>query len=89
MVYLPLAVLHPEYGIQFWGPPQFKRDVKMLERLWRWDTKMFSDLKHIIYKEMLKDLAFSLVMAWLTRNLIAVYNYLKGTYKESESKLFF
>lgn len=90
MICLPLAVLHPEYGTQFWGPPRFKRDVKMLERLQRWDTKMFSDLKDITYEEMLRDLAFfSVVTVSRTRRLIAVYNYLKETYKESEPKLLF
>lgn len=53
MVCLSLAVLHPEYGIQIWGLPQFKKDVEMLERA----TKMFSDLKHITEKDTLRDLA--------------------------------
>lgn len=90
MICLPLAVLHPEYSTQFWGPSRFRRDVKMLKRLQRWDTKMFSDLKDITSEEMLRDLAlFSLATVSRTRRVIAVYNYLKETYKESESKLLF
>lgn len=47
---------------------------------------MFSDLKYITDKEILRDLAlFNLVMDCLT---IAVYRYLKGTLKKSESKFF-
>lgn len=50
---------------------------------------MFSNVKHITKKGTLRDLAlFSLVTTGLTGNPIAVYNYLKGTYIESESKLF-
>ena len=46
---------HLEYCIQVWSP-QYKKDSELLERIQRRATKMIRGLKHLFYKDRLKEM---------------------------------
>jgi len=61
--------------------------VELLEELERWSTKVVRRLKHLCYKERLRELGlFCLEKA--PQDLIAAIQYLEGAYKQEEERLF-
>ena len=79
---------HLEYCVQFWDH-QYKRDVELLERIQCRTTKIIKGLEHLSYEERLSELGlFSLEKRRIREDLINLYKYLRGPYKDDGSKLF-
>ena len=65
------------------GPPVYRMDVVLLEAVRRRITKMIIELKHLSYKERLRELGlFSLKKRRLWGDLIVAFQYSVGIYKQ-------
>ena len=82
-LYSVLARQHLEYCVQFCSP-QFKREMVRLERAQRKAAKMITEMEHLLYEELG---LFSLERGMLREDLITVFQYLHGDYKEDRGCL--
>ena len=88
LLYPALVRLHLEYCVQFWSP-QFGKDADRLERVQRRATKMTKGMENLPCEETLKTRGlFCLQKKRLRRELLTVFQYLKGNYKEDGGSLF-
>ena len=76
---------HLEYCVQFWAS-QYKKDMKLLESVWRWATKMVKGLEGKMYEEQLRSLGlFSLEKRG---DLIVAYSFLTRRSAGARTDLF-
>ena len=83
---LPLCTVlvrpHQEYCDRMWSP-QYRRGLDLLECIQRSATKIIQGMEHLSYKDGVRELGFfSLEKRRLQGDLIAAFQYLKGSYKK-------
>ena len=87
-LYYTLVKPHLKYHIQTRGL-HYRKNVELLDGVWRRAIKMTEGLEHLSYEDRLRELGlFSSEKRRLQEDLIAAFQYLKGAYKQEEDLLF-
>ena len=87
-VILPLCSALKRPHLEFWSPLH-KKDMELLEQVWRRSMKMIKALEHLSYKDRLRELGlFSLEKRRLQGHLIVACWYVKEAYKKAGEILF-
>ena len=87
-LYSALVRPHLEHCVQMWSP-QYRRDIDLLECIWRRATKIIQGMEHLSCEDRLRELGlFSPDKRTLKGDLRADFLYLQGGCKEEGNRLF-
>ena len=87
-LYSVLVRPHLEYCVQMWSL-QYRRDIDQLECIQKRATEMIHGMEHLSYKNRLRELGlFTLEKRSLQGDLLAAFQYLKGSYRKEGDRLF-